>query len=334
MSGDAPDGTYSQITGAAHCFAFEKGERRDIPLDDISDVLKHENAFVWVSLRDPDDELITKLQEEFDLHELAVEDTRLAHQRPKLEAYGTSLFIVLKTAALDGDALRFGEMHLFVGPNFLLSIKHGQSIDEARVRQRCDDMATTMSKGPAFVLYALLDFVVDNYRPIIEKFEDRFDELEKNVFADSLDRLLIADVYKLKRNLLKLRNAALPVSNICTELMRLHEDIIPKELRAYFRDVQDHVAHLVTMADSMQDMLNSAMQVNLALVGVSQNDVVKRLAGWGAILAIPTVVFSLYGMNFRNMPELQWTYGYPMAVGVTIVGCVLVHRRLVRAGWI
>lgn len=326
--------TSSQITGDAHCFAFEDGKRRDIPLDQISDVLLHEGTFVWVSLHDPDNELVTKLQSEFDLHELAVEDTRLAHQRPKLEAYGTSLFIVLKTAALDGEELQFGEMHLFVGPNFLLSIKHGRSIDEARVRQRCDDMATTMSKGPAFVLYALLDFVVDNYQPIIEQFEDHFEEIEKSVFGDTMNRLLIGDVYKLKRNLLKLRNAALPVSNICMELMRLHEDIIPKELRAYFRDVQDHVAHLVAMADSMQDMLSSAMQVNLALVGVSQNDVVKRLAGWGAILAIPTVVFSLYGMNFRNMPELQWTYGYPAAVGITIVGCILVHRRLVRAGWI
>ena len=328
------DITLPASDGSAHCFAFEHGERRDIPLDDISDVLLREGAFVWVSLRDPDDALITKLQEEFDLHDLAIEDTRNAHQRPKLETYGTSLFIVLKTAMLQGDELHFGEMHLFVGPNFLLSVKHGESIDETRVRQRCDDMATMMSKGPAFVLYALLDFVVDNYQPIIEAFEDRFEELEKSVFDASLDRLLIADVYKLKRNLLKLRNAALPVSNICTELMRLHEDIIPKELRAYFRDVQDHVAHLVAMADSMQDMLSSAMQVNLALVGVSQNDVVKRLAGWGAILAVPTVVFSLYGMNFKNMPELNWTYGYPMAVGVTVVGCVLVYRRLVKAGWI
>jgi len=316
------------------CFAFENGERREISLDEISDVLVREGAFVWVSLDDPDDALLTKLQQEFDLHELAIEDTRTAHQRPKLETYGTSLFIVLKTAMLEDDSLHFGEMHLFVGPNFLLSVKHGESIDEARVRQRCDDMATMMSKGPAFVLYALLDFVVDNYQPIVEAFEDRFEELEKSVFDDSLDRLLIGDVYKLKRNLLKLRNAAVPVSNICSELMRLHEDIIPKELRAYFRDVQDHVAHLVAMADSMQDMLSSAMQVNLALVGVSQNEVVKRLAGWGAILAIPTVVFSLYGMNFKHMPELDWRFGYPMAVGVTVLGCVLVYRRLVKAGWI
>lgn len=317
------------------CIAFEKGhETGEIPLDEVSDVLARDDTFVWLSLHQPDDALLAKLQEEFGLHELAIEDARLASQRPKLESYGAMVFIVVKTARLDGDRLSFGELHLFVGPNYLISVKHGAALDEARVRERCASMAAMIAKGPAFVLYALLDMVVDRYQPVMEHFQKAFEELEKGIFQESLDRALIGRVYELKQRLMKLRNAVLPVSNICNELMRLHEDITPKELRPYFRDVQDHVSHLVAITDALQEMLSSAMQVNLALVGVGQNDVVKRLASWGAILAVPTVVFSLYGMNFKHMPELDWTYGYPGAIGVTLALVGVVYWRLRKAEWI
>jgi magnesium transporter len=168
----------------------------------------------------------------------------------------------------------------------------------------------------------------------VAQFEKDFDAIETDIFKDQFDRLVIERLYALKRNLLELRNAALPLAEISSELIRLHEDLIPKELRAYFRDIQDHVARLVSLIDGMRDMLTTAMQVNLALVANNQNEVVKRLAGWGAILAIPTVVFSLYGMNFQWMPELKWKAGYPVAVSVTALGCVLVYRRLRRAGWV
>ncbi len=315
--------------------AYENGKRiGDIAIDEISDVIARPQTFVWVGLYEPDEALLAKMKEEFGLHELAIEDARNAHQRPKIETYGQSLFIVLKTANLKDKQVAYGETHLFVGANFLVSVRHGESTGYAIVRERCEQTAKMLAKGVGFAVYAILDFVADNFQPIIEQFEDEFDSLEEGIFKSDFDKLMIVRIYELRRQLLELRNAALPVGDIANELMRFHDDLIPKELRAYFRDVKDHVARLVGMADNMREMLNSAMQVNLALVGVSQNDVVKRLAGWGAILAVPTVVFSLYGMNFKWMPELEWHYGYPTAVGFTIVACFVLFKRLQKTGWI
>ncbi len=332
MRGDG-ERTTRQVVNVS---AYEGGRRIDgeISLDAISEVLARPGTFVWVGLYEPDDALLAKMQEEFGLHELAVEDARLAHQRPKIETYGQSLFIVLKTANLKDGKVVYGETHLFVGSNFLVSVRHGETAGYSVVRERCEETSKLLAKGPGFALYAILDFVADNYQPIIEQYEDEFDQLEEGIFKSDFDKLVIARIYELRRELLNLRNAALPVADISNELMRFHDDLIPKELRAYFRDVKDHVARLVGMADNMREMLNSAMQVNLALVGVSQNEVVKRLAGWGAILAVPTVVFSLYGMNFKWMPELEWHYGYPSAVGFTVVACFVLFKRLQKTGWI
>ena len=323
------------MTMIINSVAYKNGERLgDITVDDISEVIKQPDTFVWLGLYEPDDAMLLKIQEEFHLHELSIEDTRNAHQRPKIETYGDSLFIVLKTAQLEGSKVVYGETHLFVGVNFLVSVRHGSSSSYAPVRDRCERAAKMLAKGPGFGLYALMDFVVDNYQPIVAQFERDFDAIETDIFKNKSDNLVIERLYDLKRQLLELRNAALPVADISNELVRLHEDLIPKELRAYFRDIQDHVSRLVSILDSMREMLTTAMGVNLALVANSQNEVVKRLAGWGAILAIPTVVYSQYGMNFKWMPELQWQFGYPLAVAVTITGCALVFRRLRRAGWV
>jgi magnesium transporter len=323
------------MTSVVNSVAYRHGQRLgDISIDEISDVIAQPNTFVWVGLHEPDDALLLKMQQEFGLHELAIEDAHHAHQRPKLEAYNNSLFIVLKTAQLDDGQVVYGETHLFVGANFLVSVRHGVSSSYATVLQRCEDGTKDLPKGPGFALYAVLDFVADNYQPIVAQFERDFDAIETDIFNDQFDRLVIERLYTLKRHLLELRNAALPLADISAELMRLHEDLIPKELRAYFRDIQDHISRLVGLIDGMRDMLTTAMQVNLALVANNQNEVVKRLAGWGAILAIPTVIFSLYGMNFEWMPELKWRLGYPAAVAVTLLGCVLVYRRLRRSGWV
>ena len=231
--------------------AYEAGKRiGDIGIDQISDVLARAQTFVWVGLYEPTDDLLSKMQEEFGLHELAVEDARNAHQRPKIETYGDSLFIVLKTANLKDKRISYGETHLFVGANFLVSVRHGESAGYAVVRERCEQTANMLAKGPGFAVYAILDFVADNYQPIIEQFEEDFDELEEGIFKSDFDRLVIGRIYDLKRQLLQLRNAALPVGDISSELMRFHEDLIPKELRAYFRDVKDHVARLVAAADN------------------------------------------------------------------------------------
>jgi magnesium transporter len=323
------------MTSIVNIVAYRDGKRvGEIAIDDIKDVVKQAGTFVWLGLHEPDESQLRKIQAEFGLHELAIEDAHQAHQRPKIEAYSNSLFIVLKTAQLQSGQVVYGETHLFVGPNFLVSVRHGISSSYAQVLQRCEEGTRGLHMGPGFALYAVLDFVADNYQPIVAQFQQDFDAIETDIFKDRFDRLVIERLYALKRHLLELRNAALPLAEISSELMRLHEDLIPKELRPYFRDIQDHVSRLVGLIDGMRDMLTTAMQVNLALVANNQNEVVKRLAGWGAILAIPTVIFSLYGMNFHWMPELSWKAAYPLTVAVTLLACVLVYRRLRRAGWV
>lgn len=314
---------------------YRKGERiSDISLDDISEVIGEPDVFIWLGLHQPDQIMLAKIKEEFNLHELAIEDALNAHQRPKIEVYGDSLFIVLKTVHEENGNIGYGETHLFVGSNFLITIRHGASASYKSVREKCEKNQKMFSKGPGFSFYSIMDFVVDNYKPIILEFEKKFDALESDIFKGQFDKLVIERVYDLKLELLELRNAALPIRDISTELMRFHEQFIPKELRPFFRDIQDHVNRLIESLDNMREMLTTAMQVNLALVGVAQNEVVKKLAGWGAILAIPTVVFSLYGMNFEFMPELKWNFGYPLSLGITFIGCLILYRKLRKTGWI
>jgi magnesium transporter len=305
-----------------------------IEVEDVSEVVDQPNTFVWMGLHEPEPALLKQVQEEFGLHELAVEDASKAHQRPKLEAYGDSLFIVVKTAQIVGADIVYGETHFFMGPHFLVSIRHGCSQGYLGVRNRCEERPDMLARGSGYALYALLDFIVDNYQPVVASFEAEFDELESAVFTGQFDQQTIERLYALKTRLLQLRSAAVPIEDICTQLMRFHPELIPKDIRAYFRDVYDHVVRVTEALDSLREMLTNAMQVNLALVAVRQNEVVKGLAGWGAILAVPTVMFSLYGMNFRVMPELQWQFGYPATIGTTVVACALLYRKLKRSGWL
>jgi magnesium transporter len=318
-----------------NCVAYRAGKSLgDIPINDISEILKEPETFVWLGMHEPDQPLLRKVQEEFSLHDLAIEDAQNAHQRPKLEAYADSLFIVVETAQLVNDEVRFGETHLFVGKNFIVTIRHGSSVSYASVRQKCETAPQRLGLGPGYALYSVIDFVVDNYQPVAERLQARFQELEQEIFNKSFDRESIGRLYKLKGELIKLRDAVGPVNDISSQLIRFHEDIVRKELRPYFRDIEDHVTRIIKGTDTIREMLTTAIQVNLALVTVGQNEVVKRLAGWGAILAIPTVVFSMYGMNFKFMPELGGRFAYPLVVGATALACTLLYRRLVREGWI
>jgi magnesium transporter len=315
--------------------AYRRGRREgEVTLDDISEVVKEDDAFVWLGLHEPDHAMLKKVQEEFSLHDLAIEDALKAHQRPKLEEYGSTLFIALKTAQFRGSEIAFGETQLFVGKHFLLSVRHGPSSSYAAVRERCEKLPDMMRRGPGFALYALLDFVVDNYQPVVSHLERDFEALEADMISGTYQQSLITRLYELKRQLMLLRGIMQPVTDICHECMRFHEDIVPRELRVYFRDIQDHVTRLTGTIDSLREMLSTALQVNLALVAVKQNEVVKSLAGWGAILAIPTVLFSWFGMNFRHMPELGWIGSYPLLLGSTLLLCMLLHRRLKKSGWV
>ena len=317
------------------CVAYQNGVSiGDVTIEDISEVLKLENTFVWLGLLEADSELLAKIQEEFGLHDLAIEDACAAHQRPKIEEFGDSLFMVLHTAQLAGDQVKFGETHIFLGPRFLVTVRHGYSQSHSKIRARCEAMPQQLAKGPGFALYTIMDFIVDNYVPVIDGLQERFDVLESAIFKYQPNRQTMEGLYELKRDLMLLEGAITPVIDICNELMRLHSGVIPKEVRVYFRDIADHIKRIDQKIHGMREMLVAAMGVHLTFETVRQNEVVKRLAGWGAILAIPTMVFSWYGMNFRHMPELDWQYSYPVVIGGVALGSLLLYWRLKRAGWL
>jgi magnesium transporter len=318
-----------------NCVAYQQGQRiGNVTLEDISEVLKEPETFLWLGLYEPDLALLRKVQEEFGLHDLAIEDALNAHQRPKLETYGDSAFIVLETAQLVDGEVAFGETHIFAGRNYIVTVRHGPSVSYSPVRQRCEENPQRLALGSGYALYAVMDAIVDNYQPEVDKLKERFEELEDQILEENLDRESITRIYQLKSQLVKLRDAAMPISDICKELVRQHDDLVRKELRAYFRDIEDHSTRIVKTVDSLREMLTTAVQVHLAMVTVGQNEVVKRLAGWGAILAIPTVIFSLYGMNFDAMPELRVPYAYPLVIAVTVAACTGLFLRLRRAGWL
>lgn len=335
MVNQQQDGNHAH--GIINCVAYRHGEREEhIDVAEISEILKEDKSFVWLGLYQPDAAFMQTLQEEFGLHELAIEDALLAHQRPKIEQYGDSVFIVVKTAYMPQDQqhIDYGETHFFLGKNFLITVRHGSQEGYTAIRERAEKNHAMLCQGPGYAFYCILDFIVDNYSKIISMLSERIGNLEDGMFSTRFDNRALEQVYHLRRQLLALRNAAMPVTEICPQLVRFHEDIIPKNLRAYLRDVQDHAHHVMIDAEDMREALASAMQVNLALVSVQQSEVNKKLAGWGAILIVPTIVFSMYGMNFSDMPELHSHFGYPAALGGTLAICIITWWRLKRAGWL
>ncbi|HET7161530.1 MAG TPA: magnesium and cobalt transport protein CorA [Rhodanobacteraceae bacterium] len=320
----------------ANCAAYGADGRkiRDITLDEISDFLAQPQGFVWVGLVEPDETTLEKLQGEFRLHELAVEDAHTAHQRPKIEPYGDSLFIVAQTAQMTEGNIAFGETHIFLGKRYLLSVRHGASQSYAPARRACEQTPEHLALGPSFALYSILDLIVDNYLPIVQDFKQELQELEQDVFADVSNRDVTRRLYGMQRELLTLKLAATPLQDMLGQLVRLHPEVIRDEVRPYFRDVQDHVTRVSDAINSMREMLGAAMNVNLSLITVRQNEVVKRLAGWAALLAAPTLLASWYGMNFHDMPELAKPLAYPVIICITIAVCVTLYVVLKRAKWL
>jgi magnesium transporter len=319
-----------------NCVAYRSDGQRigDIGLDAISDVLKERDTFVWVGLHEPDEALLLKLQEEFNLHDLAIEDAQAAHQRTKIEAYGDSLFIVVQTAQLTGGHIAFGETHIFLGPRYLVTVRHGASLSYAPARRSCEQAPELLALGPSYGLYSVLDFIVDNLLPIVRDFREELQELEQDIFAESFNRDTVRRLYDMQRDLMTLRLAVSPLQDIISQLVRLHPQLIPDELRVYFRDVHDHVTRVNDSINAMREMLTAAINVNLSLVTFGQNEVMKKLAGWAAMLAAPTLITSWYGMNFQHMPELDKPWSYPIIIGV--VACLVggIYIGLKRAKWL
>ncbi|HUA80828.1 MAG TPA: magnesium/cobalt transporter CorA [Dyella sp.] len=318
-----------------NCVAYRNdGTRlRDISIDGISEILKESDTFVWVGLHEPDSALLLKLQEEFDLHDLAVEDAQLAHQRTKIETYGDSLFIVVQTAQLTNGHIAFGETHVFLGKRYLITVRHGASLSYKPARQACEKSPDLLALGPSYGLYSVLDYIVDNLLPIVREFREELEELEKDIFADTFNRHTVRRLYDMQRDLMTLRLAAAPMQDVINQLVRMHPELIPDELRVYFRDVYDHVFRVNESISAMREMLTAAINVNLSLVTFGQNEVMKKLAGWAAMLAAPTLVTSWYGMNFTHMPELTKPWAYPVIM-IVVAGLVgTIYLALKRAKW-
>ncbi len=314
---------------------YQKAERLpDVQFNQISQVLSDPGTFIWLTIKDPTQAQLKRIQAQFNLHELAVEDASSARQRPKLEAYGETLFITAHTIRLREEDTTHGELHAFVGRQFVILIQHGGTIRYDRVQARCESSPQLFENGPSFALYAVLDYLVDQFILVTTHLQGKLDELEKLIFEHPLDAPSIETLYECKREVSRLHNAASPIGGICSELYRLHPDIVTEVLHPYYRDVEDHVERISRTTAMLREALSDAMQVNLALVTVRQNEVVKRLAGWGAILGIPTMVFSMYGMNFKHMPEYNWPWGYPVTLLVTAFACRELYYKLKNSGWL
>src|SRR3954453_20540778 len=316
------------MEGIVNCVAYSEGRRvANIEINKISEILRHEDKFVWVGLHEPDEQLLKQVQEEFGLHDLAIEDAHNAHQRPKLEAYDDTIFIVLRTAQVNykKHCTDFGETHFFLGQNFIVNVRHGSSISYRDVRMRCESTPELLSKGPAFALYAVMDSIVDQYFPVIEALEQDLVEVEEEIFDRKPTRNTTQRIYELKRELLEVKRFITPLIDICNRLMRFDIKLIPDDTRPYFRDVYDHAMRINEMLDNTRDLVTAALEANFSLTSISQSEVSKKFAGWAAIIGVPTMVAGIYGMNFEDMPELHWVYAYPLVLFVTIVICVVLY---------
>lgn len=323
------------VAGVVASSVYAHGVRvADIPVEDAGDWARKDGHVVWIGLLEPEPALLHCVQRQFNLHPLAVEDATNAHQRPKLEQYGDALFVVARTAQLIDGRITFGETHIFLGRGYIVSVRHGASTSYTSVRQHWEACPASLAKGEDFILYAILDFVVDNYMPVLEALHDEVEEIEDRVLAKPMARSDIERLYMLRRDLLRLRNAIAPLVDVCQRLTNGTVPQVQPTLAPMFRDVTDHVRTVQEKIDSLREVLAFAFEASL-LVGQSQeNAITKRLASWAAILAVPTAVAGIYGMNFKNMPELELHYGYYGILAVIVASCSVLYWRFKRNGWL
>lgn len=319
-----------------NCVAYQEGKKlSDIPVEDISEHLKQADTFVWVALRDPAPADITLMQEEFGLHELAVEDALRGHQRPKLEEYGDSLFVVAQIVELAGDELNVGQLAVFAGENYVLSVRRDANQGFLGVRARAEREPHQLKKGAGFVLYALVDAVVDRYFPVVDMLESELESIEDHIFGmQGKQRANVERLYELKRKAQTLRHAVVPLMDAVGRLYGGRVPGVVIETQDYFRDVHDHLYRIAGRLDAVRDTINTAIQVTLSMVAIEENEVSKKLASYAAIFAVFTAFAGVWGMNFEFMPELKWKWGYPLAL-LTMVGvCAYLYRRFKKAGWL
>jgi magnesium transporter len=320
------------------CAVYEDGRRRpgELPLANACAAGRREDAFVWLGLHEPSEEEFDAVRREFELHELAVEDAIEAHQRPKLEVYGESLFIVLKPAryVAPHGAVEFGEILIFIGDGFIITVRHGEAALH-EVRLRTEERPDLLRCGPGAALYAIVDRIVDDYQPVIAAVDRDVEEIEREVFSPAASTTNPAErIYELKREVLELHAAVAPLAEPLDRLARGRHELIHETMRAYFRDIHDHLLRVIDQVESHRDLLTSVLAANMTQVTVRQNEDMRRISAWAAIILAPTLVAGLYGMNFKHMPELGWTYGYPVVLCVIGAICVVLYRYFRRIGWL
>jgi magnesium transporter len=319
-----------------NCVVYEKGVRlREIPVNDISSWLGKPDCFVWVGLNDATEAELAELQGEFTLHDLAIEDVLQRDQRPKIEEYDSTLFVVLHVVECEHVEVHVGEVNVFVGKDFVLSVRSGSDHGLKDVRLRAEREPELLQHGPGYVFYALTDDIVDLYFPVVEKLESALEGIEAVMFTTDGARENIRKLYHLKQQVEKLRHSVAPLSDAIGRLFggaRIPEVVVPTS--KYFRDVHDHLQSITGAIDTLRDTIATAIHANLALVTIEQSEISKRLAAWAAIFAAMTALAGIWGMNFRHMPELDWPLGYPLALGAMLVVAVLLYRRFRKAGWI
>jgi magnesium transporter len=318
-----------------NCVAYQDGRKlADIPVADISEYVARQDAFVWVALRDATRDELAVMQEEFGLHELAVEDAGRGQQRPKIEEYGDSLFVVVKMLEMREEELHVGEVDIFVGPNYVLSNRSNSTKDFLGVRARAEREPHLLQQGSGFVLYALMDAVVDRYFPIIDVLEVELEKIEERIFIRGSQQDNIERLYELKRKVMTMRHTVAPLLDAIGKLHGGRVPAVCSNTQEYFRDVHDHLLRINGALDTMRDTIGTAIQVNLSMVALVEAEVSKRLASWAAIFAVPTALAGIWGMNFKHMPELDWRFGYPAALSLMAVVCISLYRRFKKVGWL
>ena len=315
-------------------YIYKDGKRvREAPLTDEGLRLKP-GEYLWIGLYEPTDDEFEILVRRFHLHPLAVEDALAAHQMPKIEVYGSDLFIVARTAQKADDAIWYGETHVFVGARYVITIRHGSARAHTQLRAQLEASPLQLRHGADFILHGVLDFIVDAYVPIVDDIEDSVLEMEQRALDSFLSRADLKRLFQLRRELLKFSRVLGPMEEVANKLQSLDLPCIDREVRPYFRDVADHVRRVSSRAASLRDILSSVFEVSNLLEQQRQGVITRKLAAWAAILATPTAVAGIYGMNFDHMPELRWTYGYPAVMGLIFTVCIGLYITFKRTKWL
>lgn len=315
-------------------FLYHEGKPSPVGIDQPLHALDNQSDFVWIGLLDPTEDELRILQKQFALHPLAVEDALKAHQLPKVEVYGDQLFVIARTAHFEHDTIHYGETSIFVGPAHIITVRHGSARAHSELRAQLEAAPDLLKHGVDYVLHGILDFIVDGYLPIVETIEEDVLATEQRALTASLTRIETSRIFKLRREITRFQRIIGPMAEVAGKLVNLHMPCIDEDARPYFRDVLDHVRRVENMIGGLRDVLTSVFEISALLEQQRQGVITRQLAAWAAILAVPTAIAGIYGMNFENMPELRTEYGYFVVLGVIVTLCAGLYVRFRRVGWL